>query len=555
MDTREIVSVDILQEIVSKYEKKREYLLSILSDIKKTYQIIDTTTILELSELMDISPSEIYGVMTFYSFLGEKKSGRFVIRLCKTLSCDFAGKENIADALRRKLNIDFGETTEDGLFTLEWTNCMGMCDLAPAMMVNDWIFVKVTPESVIEILEVCKKNIDSHPLRIEQFYINHNREDYKSLTFSEIKNDFTIEKILNLKREEIIGEIRESGLRGRGGAGFPTGVKWNLAAATASEEKFVVCNADEGEPGTFKDRIILIEFPELVIDGMTIAAYAIGAQKGILYLRGEYTFLKSKIEDIIDRRNKNRLLGKEILGRNFSFDIEVRMGCGAYVCGEESALIESIEGKRGEARNRPPFPVTKGINDKPTIVNNVETFAWIPVILTKGWRWFYEIGTEKSKGLKLLSVSGDVRKTGIYEIPFGIKIGEVLDRAGAVDPQAVIVGGASGKIVFTEEFNRTISYEDISTGGSFIVIGKDRDLFTIMLNICEFFREESCGQCTPCRIGNERIYEILKNLKNSIQRENIQKILILSKIMQRTSKCGLGQSSTLIVNSVISRLI
>ncbi|MCX7726466.1 MAG: NAD(P)H-dependent oxidoreductase subunit E, partial [Chitinispirillaceae bacterium] len=329
-EKREIIlTKEIPEKIEGKYVTKREALIPILNSLKKNYKIIDTFTILRLAELLEISPSEVYGVLTFYSFLGKKSTGNFIVRLCKTLSCDFKDKEKVAEALKKSLNIDFGETTKDNLFSLEWTNCLGMCDLAPAMMINDWIFVKVTPESVKEIIDACRKNIKPTHFEIENFYNVQKRGKYNSLTFNEMRDKINLEKILNLPREQIIGEIRESGLRGRGGAGFPVGVKWNLAAAAISKEKYVVCNADEGEPGTFKDRVILMEWPELVIDGMTIAGYAIGAQKGIIYLRGEYTFLISKIEDLLNKRRTSGLLGKAILGKNeFSFEIEIRVGCG-----------------------------------------------------------------------------------------------------------------------------------------------------------------------------------------------------------------------------------
>jgi len=369
-----------------------------------------------------------------------------------------------------------------------------------------------------------------------------------------IRNDMTLASIqanagltaaLKMDRAGVIGAIRDSGMKGRGGAGFPTGVKWNLAAAAQGAAKYVVCNADEGEPGTFKDRVILTEWPDLVFEGMTIAAYAIGAAEGILYLRGEYAYLCKGLENCLARRRQANLLGQKIQGREgFSFDIRIHMGCGAYVCGEETALIESLEGHRGEARNRPPFPVNTGLNGAPTIVNNVETFAWAAAICARGADWFRVIGTEKSAGPKMLSVSGDVERPGVYEFPMGTAIREVLKAAGGENAKAVVIGGASGHCVPAEEFSRAISYEDMATGGAVIVFGPDRDMLDAAENFLEFFADESCGQCTPCRIGNVRLLEGVRMLqRGECSTKYLHDLCTLGEPMQIASKCGLGQSS------------
>jgi [NiFe] hydrogenase diaphorase moiety large subunit len=353
-----------------------------------------------------------------------------------------------------------------------------------------------------------------------------------------------LEKALEKTPQDIALEIRESGLKGRGGAGFPTGTIWNFAASAKADKKFVVCNADEGEPGTFKDRILLDEYTKLVFEGMVIAGYTIGAQKGFLYLRGEYRYLLNKLEDYLaDMRKENRL-GENIFGKNFNFDIEIRLGSGAYVCGEETALIESLEGHRGEARNRPPFPVNTGYLGYPTIVNNVETFASACLIMSKGGEWYQKFGTSGSKGTKLLSISGDCEKPGVYEVPFGTKIIDILEMVGAKNTKAVQVGGASGYCVPKSEFERKISYEDVSTGGSIIIFNEKRDMLHVLKNFMEFFVEESCGQCTPCRIGNIRLLEGVEKVEKGVCSISYLKELIeLGKTMQIASKCGLGQSS------------
>ena len=320
------------------------------------------------------------------------------------------------------------------------------------------------------------------------------------LTFATVEPDAGLTTALGEKRTDVIAALHDSGLRGRGGAGFPTGVKWNLAAAAKSESKFVVCNADEGEPGTFKDRVILSEHADLVFEGMTIAGYVIGADVGILYLRGEYTYLRPHLETVLAGRRKQGLLGENVGGKeDFNFDVEIRLGAGAYVCGEETALIESLEGNRGEPRNRPPFPVDTGFMGHPTVVNNVETLAWVTCILAMGADWFGAHGTEKSVGLKLFSVSGDCERPGVYEFPLGITIDTLLKEVGGETARAVQIGGASGYCIPAKEFDRLIAFEDVSTGGSVIVFGPGRDMLAVARNFVEFFCEESCGQCTPCR--------------------------------------------------------
>ncbi len=365
------------------------------------------------------------------------------------------------------------------------------------------------------------------------------------IIFSEIEPNAGLKTAMAKGRIGTISEVRNSSLKGRGGAGFPTGVKWNLAATAQGEYKFVICNADEGEPGTFKDRVLLDEYADLVFEGMTIAGYAIGSKHGILYLRGEYNYLREKLEGILENRRKHNLLGDNILGTDgFCFDIEIFMGAGAYVCGEETALIESLEGHRGEPRNRPPYPVTVGYMGYPTIVNNVETFATITHIVYKGADWFKKVGTDRSTGSKLFSISGDCDRPGVYELPMGITVTELLKQVGGSSAKAVQIGGASGHCVPRKDFERTIAFEDVSTGGSIIVFGPERDMLHVCRNFLEFFVEESCGQCTPCRVGNVKLLECVEMLeKGTCSLKYLKEVCALGNSMQLASKCGLGQSS------------
>ncbi|MBU2505270.1 MAG: iron hydrogenase [Bacteroidetes bacterium] len=374
-----------------------------------------------------------------------------------------------------------------------------------------------------------------------------------SVIFSEYERGEAVKKAAEMSREDILGEIKISSLKGRGGAGFPTSTKWMLTAAAKSDEKYVICNADEGEPGTFKDRVLLLEYPKLVFEGMVVAGKTIGAKVGFLYLRGEYEYMLKSLHDYLSEMKQDQLLGKSICGKEgFDFDIQIRLGSGAYICGEETALIESLEGQRGEARNRPPFPVSTGYKNKPTTVNNVETLAAVSQIVTKGGEWYKTYGTNKSSGSKLFSVSGDCKKPGVYELPWGTKISELLKLVEAEKTKAVQVGGASGVCFPKSQFERTLAYEDISTGGSIIIFNESRDMVKVLKNFMEFFVEESCGQCTPCRIGNVKLLEGVEMIEDKTFTFNyINKLKELGKTMQVSSKCGLGQSSP---NSFLSIL-
>lgn len=366
-----------------------------------------------------------------------------------------------------------------------------------------------------------------------------------SLLFRHLEPGAGIKKALELGRDNILFEVKESKLKGRGGAGFPTSTKWMLTAAAQNPVKYVVCNADEGEPGTFKDRVLLMDYPQLVFEGMAIGGFTVGAKQGILYLRGEYEYMLAGLEEHLAKMRKDKQLGNAILGvAGFDFDISIRLGSGAYVCGEETALIESLEGQRGEPRNRPPYPVNTGYMGCPTTVNNVETLATIPHILMNGGLWYAKHGTDKSTGSKLFSVSGDCALPGVYELPWGITVQELLDKVGAKHTKAVQIGGASGICVPKSQFDRKIAYEDIATGGSIMIFNEDRSMIHILKNFMEFFVEESCGQCTPCRIGNKRLLEGIEMIENnSYTFAYIRTLKELCKTMQLSSKCGLGQSS------------
>ena len=347
-----------------------------------------------------------------------------------------------------------------------------------------------------------------------------------------------LDKIMDMKPDDICQELLESDLKGRGGAGFPTGLKWRYAASEEDPVKYIICNADEGEPGTFKDREILDQVPEKVFCGMAIASRAIGAKMGYIYLRGEYKFLIPKLNEELLKFHKTM---DEI---NLNFRIQIRLGSGAYICGEESALFESIEGKRGEPRNKPPYPTKSGLFGKPTAINNVETLVYTVMIMRYGAAHFKELGTKDSRGSKVFSVSGDTPKAGIFELELGMSVDEFVNDFGDGDTKAVQVGGASGFCVPRKKFEETIiGFEGVPTGGSMKLFNSTRSMYNVLHNYLDFFTEESCGQCTPCRVGCQQLLKGVEAVKRGDKNSKyLDELVKLAKTMKRASKCGLGQS-------------
>jgi [NiFe] hydrogenase diaphorase moiety large subunit len=342
-----------------------------------------------------------------------------------------------------------------------------------------------------------------------------------------------------------LDELKLSRLRGRGGAGYATADKWTACRNSQGAARYIVCNADEGEPGTFKDRVLLNRYADMVFEGMTVGARLLGSAKGFLYLRGEYRYLLEKLEEILARRREAGLLGSNIMGEaGFDFDIEIHLGAGAYICGEESALIESLEGRRGRPRNRPPYPVQHGYLDQPTVVNNVETFACAAMIAARGGKWFRETGTRDSSGSKVLSIAGDCTLPGIYEYPFGVSVQKILEDCGAQEPYAVQVGGPSGILVSWQEFERTISFEDLPTAGAFTIFRRGRDILEAVRNYAHFFAHESCGFCTPCRVGTQLQKKIVDKIANGHgTASDLEELKQLGHLMRTMSHCGLGHTA------------
>lgn len=552
--------------ILEKFQKDRHRMMDILIDIQHEFGYIPEIEIPEIANELGISSVDVKQTLSFYHFFSTKPRGRYTVYLNNSIVSEMMGRPSVKEAFEESVGCKFGEVTFDGNIGLFDTSCIGMNDQEPAAIINNVVFTRLTSFRVKELVRDMKLGKAVNEMITEAYGDGNNASPHVlSMVNSNLRkkgpvifaDDYVsgnvLKKIVGMPYQEVINEVKTSGIRGRGGAGFPTGLKWEFCRKAKGEQRFVICNADEGEPGTFKDRVILTEKADLLFEGMTIAAYSIGATNGILYLRYEYKYLENYLEKILANRRENNLLGNNIAGNTtFNFDIRIQFGGGAYVCGEESALIESVEGKRGEPRDRPPFPVEKGYLNMPTVVNNVETLCATVKILQNGGEWYHSLGTKSSTGSKVLSISGDCRFPGVYEIEWGITLRNLLSMVGAENVQAIQVGGPSGLLVGPNEFNRTLDYSDYATGGSIIILGKQRDLLKeVVLNFLEFFIEESCGSCSTCRNFPMLIREkLLKILQGNGVMKDIDDMLAWSKNLP-ASRCGLGQTAA---NPVVSSI-
>ena len=546
---------EYLDPILHRRQHNANDLLQILREAQEHYGYIHSDAIDYLSQQLNLPRSKIEGVASFYSFLCLQPRGEYRILFSDNITDRMLGNIDLMTSMCAQLWVEPGKLSEDGLLSIATTSCTGMCDQGPAMLVNNIAVNRLTSERVTTICELIRERVAVSAWPVSFFVIEDNIRRKDILLGSDFKSGSALKALFQRGADEMLNEVKISKLRGRGGAGFSTGSKWDFCRAAPAEQHYVVCNADEGEPGTFKDRVLLNSYADMVFEGMTLCARIIGAKKGFLYLRGEYRYLLDHLEAVLQRRRKQALLGNSILGEaEFDFDIEIHLGAGAYICGEESALIESLEGKRGTPRNRPPFPVTHGYLNKPTVVNNVETFAATSLIGLNGGAWFASIGTETSTGSKILSVSGDCERPGLYEYPFGVTVSQVLVDCGARDTQAVQVSGPSGVCISVNEFTRRIGFEDIPTAGAFMVFDKHRDMFEVARNFVHFFAHESCGFCTPCRVGTSLLSNMMDKLAHGQGSPyDFAEIEKLNVLLQSTSHCGLGHSACNPVLDTIAR--
>jgi len=508
------------------------------------------------------------------------------VMVCGGTGCTSSGSDNVAAAFVNEIK----KAGLDKEVAVIRTGCFGLCELGPVVVIypEGVFYSKMKPEYVPEIVEehllkgrpvtkylfgetVTEKEIK--PLEETTFYKKQMRVALRNCGIidpEDIEEAIAmgayeaLGKVLTtMTPEQVIDEMKKSGLRGRGGGGFPTGLKWEFAYKQKETPKYVVCNADEGDPGAFMDRSIMEGDPHSVLEGMAIAGYAIGANHGVIYVRAEYPLAVKRLQIAIKQAREYGLLGDNIFGTDFSFDVEIRFGAGAFVCGEETALLNSVMGRRGEPRPRPPYPAVKGLWNKPTIINNVETFANVPVIISNGAEWFSSIGTEKSKGTKVFALTGKVNRTGLIEVPMGTTLREIIFDIGGGIPdgkrfKAVQIGGPSGGCIPEEHLDTVIDYDSlISLGammgsGGLVVMDED----TCMVNVAKFFLEfivdESCGKCAPCRIGTKRMLEILDKITSGKgEPEDIERLEKLATTVKDTALCGLGQTAP---NAVLSTL-
>ncbi|WP_216590417.1 NAD(P)H-dependent oxidoreductase subunit E [Streptomyces brasiliscabiei] len=554
--------------------ERRDLLLPGLHAINDRIGWISEGALDYLCRRLTVPPAEAYGVATFYSMFSVKPRPATVLHVCTDLACAAAGAADLCAGVEARLGLGSG-------VGVERSPCLGLCERAPAALAikaGDPVRTAVAAPASVDAAVLAASAPDSAdeeppaamavPQAGDPSLTLLGRVgvvDPASLDDYRAHGGYTaLRRAFALGPAGVIREVTDSGLVGRGGAAFPTGRKWQATAGQPDHPHYLVCNADESEPGTFKDRVLMEGDPFSLVEAMTIAAYATGAHKGYLYLRGEYPRALRRLENAIAQARARGLLGDDVLGQGYAFDIEIRRGAGAYICGEETALFNSIEGYRGEPRSKPPFPVEKGLFGKPTVENNVETLVNVLTVLTMGAPAYAAIGTARSTGPKLFCVSGSVDRPGIYELPFGATLGELLTLAGVRDRlRAVLLGGAAGGFVRPDELDIPLTFEGTreagTTLGSGVVMAFDDTvpLPRLLLRIAEFFRDESCGQCVPCRVGTVRQEEALHRIAERTGAAAADDIALLREVgraMRDASICGLGQTAWNAVESAIDRL-
>jgi NADH-quinone oxidoreductase subunit F len=520
-------------------------------------------------------------VATFYALLAVEPRPPRVVHVCEDLACRCHGSQDLIAQLEERFGPE-AELSADGSATWLRSPCLGQCDRAPAAMLTvageeplERAVAPTSPAAVLALLQGADPPpgpVSAPPqagdpsLRLLR---RVGRVDPSSMDDYRANGGYAaLRRAIELGPEGVIRELKDSKLMGRGGAAFPTGVKWEAVARQPARPHYLVCNADESEPGTFKDRVLLEQDPFAVVEAMTIAAYATGCERGYVYLRGEYPQAHHALEHALGEARRRGFLGEDVVGEGFAFDVEVRKGAGAYICGEETAIFESIEGKRGEPRNKPPFPVTEGLFGKPTVVNNVETLVNVLDVVLRSGPGYAATGTDASTGTKLFCLSGHVAVPGVYEVPFGVTLRGLLELAGGVAGgrplQAVLMGGAAGGFLGPDELDVELTFEGAreagTTLGSGVVLVLDDtvDLPRFLMRIAAFFRDESCGQCVPCRVGTVRQEEALARLLSGETRGGVAgEVALIAEIgqcMRDASICGLGQTASSAIESAVRRL-
>jgi len=540
---------ELLQPIIDGHRGDPGMLVQILREAQEVLGYLPAAALTAIARAVGLPRARVEGVAGFYSFLHLRPVGRYRVLFSDNITDRMLGSAELMDRLCNRLWIERGKVSEDGLVSVDTTSCTGLCDQGPALLVNGRAMTRMSAERIDRISELIRAELPLDDWPREYFRIEDNIRRRDALLNTCWPAGEALRAALARGPEAMLAEMRTSNLRGRGGAGFTTYIKWESARRAPCRgeppERYIVCNADEGEPGTFKDRVLLSSYTDLLFDGMSVAGFTIGATRGLLYLRGEYAYLLPALRENLARRRRDGLLGTALCGQDgVCFDIEIHVGAGAYVCGEESALLESLEGKRGVPRIRPPFPVTVGYRGQPTVVNNVETLCKAALIAVNGGAWFAGLGTKQSTGTKLLSISGDVEMPGIYDYPFGVSVAQVLNECGAGNAQAVQISGPSGTCLGMHEFSRHVAFEDVPTAGAFMVFGAHRDMFEVARNFAHFFAHESCGFCTPCRVGTSLVANCMDKIAEGHGSQyDINEIFKIHRLLHVASHCGLGQSA------------
>jgi len=562
-DTQDLTSIEPLLE---RYRgQRRTQLIPALFEMQAVLGGLPEPAVTRLGQALRVPLSEIHGVIEFYTMLYPHPIAETMVRVCSSPICAMLGGERALQAAADHLGVQPGQATADGSYMLEEAPCLGLCEHAPAALIGETPVGPLpqgTAERWIKSPQAADLGLVSgeprwltarcgmiNPTDLEAFIA---RDGFDALR----------KALESMKPEQVVQDIKDSGLVGRGGAAFPTGLKWAYTAGTPGETRYIVCNADESEPGTFKDRVLMEGDPFSVLEGMAIAGYAVGAQQGYIYVRGEYPRAQHILNEAIKKAREAGYLGSGILGTEFSFEVELRSGAGAYVCGEETALFESIEGKRGFPRLKPPFPTTHGLFGQPTVINNVETLCSAAWIIRSGPQAYRAVGTKESPGSKLFCLSGDVLMPGVYEVPFGTPLGQLIELAGGVrgELQAILLGGAAGAFAGPEHLELPMSFEDLRTAGLLLgsgvvtLINQEHDLKAFLLSLGHFFAHESCGKCFPCQLGTQRQLEILERLAHAkLHKGDLAALQDVGYAMTNASFCGLGMTAATAVLSALKR--
>jgi NADH-quinone oxidoreductase subunit F len=543
----------------------RSALLPSLHQAQKIYGYLPEPVAGEVANTLGVPLADVYGVIDFYSMFYKDPVGKTIIRVCGDPSCALSGSDAVTESLCQHWDTSLDQVSADGSVTVERAPCLGLCAHAPAALVGDTPIGNLTPDAAPGMVTGedggLKPAIGSN---FQHLTAACGKGRPISLSEYEASGGYQgLHKALQMSPEEVIATIKASGLVGRGGAAFPTGLKLEGAAIAPGTPKYLVCNADESEPGTFKDRVLMEDNPHSVLEGLIIAGYAVGAQRGYIFVRGEYPQAFSILEEAIAEARSAGFLGSKVSGSEFDFEVELRLGAGAYICGEETALFEAIEGKRGFPRLKPPFPTTFGLFGQPTAINNVETLCNLPGILDQGPEAYRALGTEKAPGTKLFCVSGDVKNPGLFEAPFGISLRHLLfDLAGGMrgeEPfKTVLVGGAAGAFAVEEDLDVLLTFEDMQAAGlplgsgMLMVIDQSRDVRDVLVRLARFFAHESCGKCYPCQLGTQRQHEILvRQAQGNILPGDADRLTDVGWTMTDSSICGLGQTAAMAVLSAM----